>query len=579
MDKYLQEYNKWISTAGIDSNLLLELKNIKDNFEEIKERFYKELEFGTGGLRGVIGAGTNRMNLYTVRKTTLGLANYILSKSKEDRDKGVVIAYDSREYSKEFAEEAAKVLATNNIKVYLFNELMPTPLLSFAVRYIKAYAGIVITASHNPAEYNGYKIYNQYGGQITEKMAAEIYNLINKIDNILEYEVVSFDDAISKNQIIYIGEEIVKEYISQVEGILLNKSLIKEQGNKLKIIYTPLHGTGNKPVKKLLNSIGFTNLHVVSEQEKPDYKFSTVKAPNPEEREVFNLAIKLGIEQDADIIMGTDPDADRLGVLVKKDREYIALNGNQLGALILNYLLEEKAHKRLLTNNMVLIKTIVTSEFGKTIADKYKIQTVNTLTGFKYIGEKIKEFEKIDAHFLFGYEESYGYLVGDFVRDKDAVQITAIVAEMSLVYKIKGKTLIDILEELYQEHGYYMEDLYSLTLKGIDGNKRINDIVALFRQQPPKEINGIEVEWIEDYLTHKRINLIDGREELIDLPTSNVIKLILKDNSWVAVRPSGTEPKIKYYFGVVSANYTESVNKLNRLKEEIISYSNSNQNS
>lgn len=574
MEKYLTEYNKWIVHEGIDSLLLSELIDVKEQLNEIEERFYKDLEFGTGGLRGVIGAGTNRMNIYTVRKATLGLARYILSQGKDTATKGVVIAYDSRRFSKEFAEEAAKVLATNNIKVYLFDELKPTPILSFAVRYLNAYAGIVITASHNPSEYNGYKVYNQYGGQITEQMADDIYKEINKLEDILEYEVITLASAIEKEQVVIVGQELDIEYIARVEELLLNKEIIAEHGSELKIVYTPLHGTGNKPVRQLLNKIGFSNLYVVEEQEQPDSQFSTVKAPNPEEREVFNLAIDLATKYDADIIMGTDPDADRLGVLVKvaNDNDYLALNGNQLGALILNYLLEEMANQGLLPKNGALVKTIVTSELGRAIADKYSIETVNTLTGFKYIGEKIKEFEQTDTSYIFGYEESYGYLAGGFVRDKDAVQITAIVAEMALVYKRRNKTLIDVIEELYQEFGYYVEDLYSLTVKGIEGGSRINEIVALFREHSPTDINGIEVEWCEDYLVSKRINLIDGREEDIDLPTSNVIKLKLKDNSWVAIRPSGTEPKIKFYFATVSSSYNTSVAKLNNIKEAILSF-------
>ncbi len=571
MKDFQNEYEKWLTYQGLHPDLLQELKHIKEETKEIEERFYKDLEFGTGGLRGIISAGTNRMNIYTVRKTTLGLANYIVSQGEKVKNRGVVIAYDSRKFSYEFAMEAAKVLVQRGVLVYLFEELRPTPILSFAVRYLKAYAGIVITASHNPSEYNGYKVYNQDGGQITEELAGNVYQEIEKVSNILEIEVADFDEAIAKGKIVMIGEEVDQAYIEQVEKLILNKEVTKKLGHALTIIYTPLHGTGNKPVRRILTKLGFQNLHIVKEQELPDPAFSTVKAPNPEEPEVFDLAIKLAKEKNADIIMATDPDADRLGVLINIAGEYEALNGNQLGALILHYLAIEKSDKGLLESNATIIKTIVTSELGSLIAKKYGIDTVNTLTGFKYIGEKIKEFkERGDRTYLFGYEESYGYLAGDFVRDKDAVQITAIVAEMALIYKQQGKTLFDVLEEIYQEFGYHVEDLEAITLKGIEGNQQIKQMVSIYREQPPKEINGVKVEWVEDYLTQTKLNLIDGSKLTLDLPKSNVIKMHLLDKSWITVRPSGTEPKIKFYFATVADSFIEASKKLDQLKIAIL---------
>jgi len=571
MRDYFKEYERWLQYQDLNPDLLAELEQINEETKEIEERFYKDLEFGTGGLRGIISAGTNRMNIYTIRKVTLGLANFILKQGPEVMNKGVVIAYDSRKYSGEFAEEAAKVLAANNIKVYLFAEIRPTPLLSFAVRYLKAYAGIVVTASHNPPEYNGYKVYNQYGGQITEELTNLIFQEIQKIDNMLEIPVIELDEAVKKQKVIMIADEIDQEYMKNVESLLLNKNLTLNAGKNLTVIYTPLHGTGNIPVRNILERVGFTNLYIVPEQEAPDPDFPTVKAPNPEEPEVFDLAIKLAKKHDADIIMATDPDADRLGVLVKIDKQYQALNGNQLGALILHYLLSEKSQKELLPENAVIVKTIVTSDLGAKIAAKYNVETENTLTGFKYIGEKIKDYKETgNKTFIFGYEESYGYLAGDFVRDKDAVQITAVVAEMALKYKQQGKSLFDVLTDIYREFGHHVEDLESITLKGIEGNNKIKEIVANFRNKRPKEINGIPVVMYEDYLVREKVNLNTGEKTLIKLPQSNVIKIFLEDGSWVAVRPSGTEPKLKFYFAAVSDSFISAAEKMENLKSAIL---------
>ncbi|GBF12146.1 phospho-sugar mutase [Tepidibacillus infernus] len=560
MGEVLKQYETWLQYDNLQPELMEELQQIEGNMKEIEERFYKNLEFGTGGLRGIIGAGTNRMNIYTVRKATMGLTNCIIEQGEKAIKQGVVIAYDSRRYSQTFAEESAKVLATHGVQVYLFNELRPTPLLSFAVRHLHAFAGIVITASHNPSEYNGYKVYNTDGNQITEEMAEQIYHQMTNVKDILHISVEPLDQLLEQGLIHYIGKEIDNEYAKNVRSLLLNQDLIAQSGKELSIIYTPLHGTGNKPVREILHQVGFTNLHIVKEQEHPDPNFSTVKAPNPEEREVFHLALQLAKEKNADIIMATDPDADRLGVLVKNGEEYEALNGNQLGAIILYYLLNEKAKKGILPENGVMVNTIVTSDLGEKIASAFHIATEKTLTGFKYIGEKIKEYRETGQYtFLFGYEESYGYLAGDFVRDKDAVQITAIVAEMALVYKLEGKSLLDILDEVYQRFGYYKEDLVSITLKGIEGSNKIKEIVTSFRENPPKELIGMKVKSVEDYLLSP-----------MGLPKSNVLKIIFEDDAWIAIRPSGTEPKLKFYFSMVSNSPLSVQEKLKQLKEAVL---------
>ncbi|TCS84203.1 phospho-sugar mutase [Tepidibacillus fermentans] len=575
MEDFIKRYETWLNHPNLEKELYQELQAIKDNLEGIEERFYKDLEFGTGGLRGIIGAGTNRMNVYTIRKATMGLANYILKQGNEAMQRGVAIAFDSRKFSKDFAKEAARVLASNKIKVYLFEELRPTPLLSFAVRYLQTFAGIVITASHNPPEYNGYKVYNQDGNQITEEMANEIYQEIQMVDNPLNVQMENFQTLFAEKLITYISDEVDQVYDRMVRSLLLNFDLIQRKGNDITIVYTPLHGTGNKPVRRILTNVGLKNVFVVPQQELPDPRFSTVKAPNPEEREVFRLAIQLANEKNADIIMATDPDADRLGVLVKIGDEYQALNGNQLGAIILYYLLQQKSHQGILPKNAALVKTIVTSDLGEAIASKFGVVTENTLTGFKYIGEKIKEYQESGSHtFIFGYEESYGYLVGDFVRDKDAVQITVIVAEMALYYKEQGKTLFDVLEEIYQEFGYYMEDLVSVTLKGIEGNQKIQEIVASFRDNPPKEIQGIRVSYIEDYKLGLKQDLLTGEKSKLTLPNSNVIKMVMEDQSWFTVRPSGTEPKIKLYFSVVTPSREESQFRLSQLKATVLEKAN-----
>ncbi|SEF55724.1 phosphoglucomutase [Caloramator fervidus] len=550
---YMDMYKRWLN---FDEDTKNELLNLDE--KEIKERFYKELEFGTGGLRGIIGAGTNRMNVYTVRKVTQGLANYIKNKGIENAS--VAIAYDSRKFSDRFAKEAALVLNANGIKTYMYKELRPTPMLSFAVRYLKTTAGIVITASHNPKEYNGYKVYWSDGGQITEEHAEGILKEISKVDydDIL---TMDFEKAVDLGLFNYIDDEVETAYINLVKGLTVNKDIVEKAKNDLKIIYTPLHGTGNKPVRRVLEEIGYKNVYIVKEQENPDPNFSTVKYPNPEEHEVFKRAIEMAKELEADLIIGTDPDCDRVGVVVKnKEGEYIVLTGNQTGALLTHYILENLKTTGRMPKNPVVIKTIVTTEMARRIAKSYEVEVIDVLTGFKYIGEKIKEFEeKQSKDFVFGFEESYGYLSGTFVRDKDGVIASMLICEMAAFYKLKGMTLYEGLISLYEKYGYFKEDLKSITLEGIEGSQRIKEIMDMLRNNPPKEIAEIKVREVKDYL--KGIN---------DLPKSNVIQLVLDDDSIITARPSGTEPKIKFYFAARGKSYKDTEERLEKIKMEFL---------
>ncbi|MDR9794202.1 phospho-sugar mutase [Aeribacillus pallidus] len=566
MAKWKENYQRWISKEDIDQELKQQLLEKADNELELEDCFYKSLEFGTGGMRGEIGPGTNRMNIYTIRKASEGLARYIESFGEEAKRRGVVIAYDSRHKSPQFAMEAAKTIATHGIQTYVFDELRPTPELSFAVRYLNAFSGVVITASHNPPEYNGFKVYGEDGGQIPPKIADEIIKKVNEVENELEVAVENEDILKQKGLIKIIGAEIDEAYNEKIKTISLNPNLAKEVD--VKVVFTPLHGTANKPVRRALQSLGYQNVTVVKEQELPDPNFSTVASPNPEEHAAFELAIREGKRIDADILIGTDPDADRLGVAVKNDKgEYIVLTGNQTGAILLNYILSEKKKKGLLPENGVVLKTIVTSEIGRAIAEEYGLKTIDTLTGFKFIGEKIKEFEQTKQYnFQFGYEESYGYLIGDFARDKDAVQAAVLAVEVCAFYKKKGLTLYDGLMEIFNRYGYYREGLKSLTLKGKDGAEQIKRILESFRQNPLVEIAGKTVTIIEDYLTSERTLLQSNKKETIDLPKSNVLKYFLDDGSWFCLRPSGTEPKVKFYFAVQA----DSLNNSEKALEELI---------
>lgn len=558
---YKDIYRQWVEFPHLDEDIKNELLSIKNNDSEIKERFYKNLEFGTGGLRGIIGAGTNRINIYTIRRATLGVANYITKTMGTDgKNKGVVIAYDSRFMSKEFSNEVAKTLAAYGIKSYIFDELRPTPELSFAVRYLKCAMGIVITASHNPKEYNGYKVYGSDGGQICIDVANSIINEINKIEDYTSIKTINLEEAINNKIITIVDKNIDDAFINAVKSQIINQDIIDKYGKDLKIIFTPIHGSGNKLVRRVLSETGFENLDIVKEQEYPDSNFSTVKYPNPEERSVFNIAIDMAKESDADLIIGTDPDCDRVGVVVKNiNGEYIVLNGNQIGSLLVRYIIESLVQKNKLPINPIIIKTIVTSELGAKIAKHYNVETINTLTGFKFIGEKINQFEKNnEKNFIMGYEESYGYLVGTHSRDKDGVVASLLICEMAAFYKSKGFSLYESMMDTYDKFGFYKEDLKSITLKGIEGIEKIKNIMNYFRTSNIEQIGSIKIK-----------NMLDYKNGLDNLPKSDVLKFILEDDSWIAIRPSGTEPKIKFYFGTNSYNMDDVNLKLKNLMTDI----------
>ncbi|MCY8005911.1 phospho-sugar mutase [Bacillus haynesii] len=563
-------YERWKNKENLDSELKSLLLKAEGNEKELEDCFYKKLEFGTAGMRGEIGPGPNRMNVYTVRKASSGLAAYIGANGEEAKKRGVVIAYDSRHKSPEFAMEAAKTLAENGVQTYVFDELRPTPELSFAVRELNAFAGIVITASHNPPEYNGYKVYGEDGAQLPPADADKLIAFVNAIENELEIEAGDEAALTEKGLIKMIGEDIDQAYLDKLTSISVNPDLAKE--TEVKVIFTPLHGTANKSVRRGLKALGYEHVTVVPEQELPDPDFSTVSSPNPEEHAAFEYAIRLGEEKGADILIGTDPDADRLGVAVKDlEGRYVVLTGNQTGALLLHYLLSQKQQKGTLPDNGVVLKTIVTSEMGRDIAASFGLDTIDTLTGFKFIGEKIKQFEASGEYaFQFGYEESYGYLIGDFARDKDAVQAALLAVEVCAFYKKQGKSLYDGLLELYKSFGFYREGLKSLTLKGKEGAEQIAAILSTFREQPPLSIAGKDVVSAEDYLTGKRTLLKENKTETIDLPTSNVLKYFLEDGSWFCLRPSGTEPKVKFYFAVKGQTNKDSEALLNQLTDEVM---------
>ncbi|MEH7417713.1 phospho-sugar mutase [Neobacillus drentensis] len=558
----------WLEFENLDNELKNELEALKGNEKQLEEIFYKNLEFGTGGMRGEIGAGTNRMNVYTVRKASAGLAAYIEEQGEEAKKRGVVIAYDSRHKSPEFALEAAKTLASKGIQTYVFDELRPTPELSFALRHLNAFSGIVVTASHNPPEYNGYKVYGSDGGQLPPEAADIVIAKVNEIDNELLIQVSNEESLRNAGLIKTIGTEIDQVYIEKLKTISENPSLAEE--SDIKIVFTPLHGTANKLVRAGLAALGYKNVSVVKEQELPDPEFSTVKSPNPEEHAAFELAIRDGKKIGADILIATDPDADRLGIAVLNEAgEYIVLTGNQTGALLVDYLLSQKQEKGTLPNNGVVLKTIVTSELGRRIADAFNLETIDVLTGFKFIAEKINEYETTGDHtFLFGYEESYGYLIGDFARDKDAVQAALLAVEVCAYYKKQGLTLYEGLLGVFEKYGFYQEGLRSLTLKGKEGAEMIQRLLASFRKESLTNLGSLKTLASEDYLT--RIRTTKDGEESIQLPKSNVLKYIFEDGSWVCLRPSGTEPKVKFYFGVNSSSLAESKQKLQTIEKDFM---------
>lgn len=565
---YIEKSRQWITYSKLNSELKSELHALLDQPKELEDRFYKALEFGTGGMRGELGVGTNRLNIYTVRKAIDGLARYIVEQGEEAMQRGVVIAYDSRHKSEEFAMEIAQVLGHYQIKSYVFDALRPTPELSFSIRYLNTFAGIVITASHNPPEYNGIKIYAEDGGQMPLEMADVITSYINQVEDELLIPVVEYETLLKAGLLQMIGEEFDKAYLAALDTLQLRKSTNSE----MKIVFTPLHGTAYHLVPEGLKRFGFENVVLVDEQMTPDPEFSTVVSPNPEEHAAFEYAIRYGQKCGADLLLATDPDADRLGVAVKNaEGQYVVLTGNQTGALMLHYILEQKKQTGTLPANGVVLKTIVTSEIGRTIAQEYGIETVDTLTGFKFIGEKIKQFEEQDSHtFLFGYEESYGYLIKEFARDKDAVQAAVFIAEVAAYYHEQGITLYEALLNLLNHYGYYQEDLISWTLKGKDGAAQIQEMMDQARQSPMQEVAGKKVVMIEDYLVGEKKDLRNNQTSRIDLPTSNVLKLYLEGDAWITLRPSGTEPKIKFYFSVKENKLSYSIEVLKKLKEEFM---------
>lgn len=555
----LTEFESW-KKANLPQELQEELAFIENNDEAINDRFYQYLQFGTGGMRGLLGAGTNRMNLFTIRRVAFGLAQYITSQGRKAIEQGVVISYDTRHYSHAFALETACVLGANGIKSYVFTEPRPTPELSFAVRYLKANAGVMITASHNPKEYNGFKVYGEDGAQITPNVANTIVRFMEEIDDIFKIEVTDLEELSQKK----LYREILKEIDAPFQENLKTISVRSDSKKDTSIVYTPLHGAGYIPVMEGLKSAGYTNIHVVEKQAIQDGDFPTISYPNPEDAATFKMAMDLGKKVSADLLLATDPDSDRLGVAVRGEEGYQILTGNQLGAIVTDYLIKAKIEKNSLPPNAVLIKTIVTGELGARIARSYHVETMNTLTGFKYIAEKIEEFQQTGSHsYLFGYEESCGYLVKTYAREKDAVQMAVLVAEIAGYYATSGLTLLDALEALYKTYGYYREALISQMYEGQSGTQQMAAMLEKLRQHITKEIAGVKVHCVEDYLSGQAIFMNGHREKLL-LPTENVLKFKLEDESWIAVRPSGTEPKCKYYFGVVGLTAKEAEDKLEK---------------
>ncbi|OPF51801.1 phosphoglucomutase [Clostridium baratii] len=565
---YSEKYNHWLESDIINEETKNELRNIKDD-KEIEDRFYKDLEFGTGGLRGIIGAGTNRMNIYTVSKATQGFANYL---NEAFENPSVAIAYDSRNMSKEFAKATALTLAANNIKVYLYEGLRPTPVLSFTVRHLNCTGGVVITASHNPKEYNGYKVYDEFGGQVTDLKAKKIIDFVNNINDFAEIKNITEEEAIEKGLLNYIGEDVDKAYIEKVKGLTIREDLVKDNAKDLKIIYTPIHGSGNIPVRRVLNELGYENLTVVKEQELPNGNFPTAPYPNPEDPKVFEIALNMAKEENPDIIFGTDPDCDRIGVVVKdSDGEYKVLTGNQTGLLLTDYILSSLKETGKLPENGVVIKTIVTTEGAREIANHYGVEIMDVLTGFKYIGEKIREFkESNEKTYLFGFEESYGYLAGDFVRDKDAVIAGMLISEMTLYYKKKGLSLAEGLNALYKKFGFFKEELVSIELKGKEGQEKIASCIDSLRNAAITEIGNVKVRTKLDYKLSTEENLIENTKTNIELPKSNVLKFILENGSSFVVRPSGTEPKMKVYLAVKGSSLDGAINDMKVFKENVM---------
>ncbi len=558
-------YYHWLAQP-LPSYLAEELITIAHDEQAIEDRFYQYVSFGTGGMRGVLGVGTNRMNIYTIRRVAEGLARYIESNGEEAKQRGVVLAYDTRHFSYEFACETASILGAHGIRSYVYKEARPTPQLSFTVRKLNAYAGVVITASHNPKQYNGFKVYGEDGAQLTPKFANDIVHYMNDISDIFSIKIEELAILEQQGYVTWLASDLDDEYLKCLLTLKNNQDVALH----MKLVYTPLHGAGLVPVSEGLRAFGFQQVYIVEQQAVQDGDFPTVPYPNPEESKAFELAMKLGGQVGADLLLATDPDADRLGVAVKDGDSYELLTGNQLGALLLHYILSTKQQHGTLPQNGVMLKTIVTSELGTHIAKKYDVATVNTLTGFKYIAEKIAEYEQTGEYsYLFGYEESYGYLIETFVRDKDAVQVALKVAEMAAFYEKQGYTLLDQLENLYKEYGYHKETLLSQQFEGKNGQEEMQVILRRLRENRPKKIAGLVVLRTEDYLVGQAI-LANGTTERLTLPKENVVKFILEDDSWIAIRPSGTEPKCKFYIGIVGETAEQAQQKIEQVKQAVL---------
>ncbi len=567
---YQEVYKQWCTDPYFSEETRAELKSIEGNEKEIEDRFYKNLEFGTAGLRGVIGNGTNRMNIYTVRRASQGLANFIIKENGQS--KGVAIAYDSRHMSPEFCDEAALCLNANGIKAYVFPSLRPTPELSFAVRHLGCIAGIVITASHNPSEYNGYKVYWEDGAQITAPKDSLIINEVNSITDFGTLKTMDKDEAIKAGLYNVVADEVDDAYIAELKKQVINPDVVKEMGDKLVAVYTPLHGTGNIPARRVLKEIGLNKVYVVPEQELPDGDFPTVGYPNPEDPKAFELALKLADEVNADVVLATDPDADRLGVYAKDSAtgKYMSFTGNMSGMLIAEYILSEKKAKGILPKNGALIKTIVTTNLADVVAKEYNVKLIEVLTGFKYIGEQIKLFERNHSYeYVFGFEESYGCLVGTHARDKDAIVAVMMLCEAAAYYKKHGLTLWDQMLRIYEKYGYFKETLVSITKKGKEGHAEIQGMLDKLRSNPPKEIGGYKVLETRDY-NNNTVTKADGTVTETGLPKSNVLYFDLEDNAWCCARPSGTEPKIKFYMGVKGNSFDDADAKLEKLKNDMM---------
>lgn len=571
MVDYREAYESWLKDEYFDEEIKRELREIAADEKEIEDRFYRELEFGTGGLRGVIGAGTNRMNIYTVRKATQGLANYIIK--AKGQEKGVAIAYDSRRMSPEFAKEAALCLNSNGVKTYIFESLRPTPELSFAVRELNCIAGIVITASHNPAEYNGYKVYWEDGAQITPPHDKNILAEVAAVRDYSEVSTMAETEAVKLGLYNVIDSGMDDRYMEELKKQSIHPEIIKKMAEDIKIVYTPLHGTGNLPVRRVLKELGFKQVYVVEEQEAPDGNFPTVSYPNPEDPKAFTLALELAARVDADIVLATDPDADRLGVYAKdsKTGEYVSFTGNMSGMLIAEYILRERKAAGTLPDNAALVKTIVTTNMADALCRDYDVKLVEVLTGFKYIGEQIKLFEENDSYsYVFGLEESYGCLTGTYARDKDACVAVMMLCEVAAAYKAEGKTLWDGMLDIYEKYGYFREDLQTITLKGITGAEQIKGIMEDLRKNPPAVIGGIRVKEVRDYQASVARELETGKESSITLPKSNVLYFDMEDDCWCCARPSGTEPKIKFYIGVKADSLEASDEMLKKVTADLM---------